>query len=81
MPVKNVTELYPPTLLMHGTKDTDVPYEQSVLMAEQFRKFNVDHEFITITGAEHGLAGGDPQTIEQAYEKAFQFVRQRMAQE
>jgi acetyl esterase/lipase len=81
MPVKNVTELYPPTLLMHGTKDTDVPYEQSVLMAEQFRKFNVDHEFITIAGAEHGLAGGDPKRIKQAYEKAFQFVRQRIAEE
>ena len=28
-PVRNVTAAYPPTLLIHGTKDTDVPYEQS----------------------------------------------------
>jgi hypothetical protein len=48
-------------------------------MAEQFRKFGVDYEFITIDDAEHGLAGGDPSRIEQAYEKAFQFVNQRMA--
>jgi dipeptidyl aminopeptidase/acylaminoacyl peptidase len=81
MPVKNVTEQYPPTLLVHGAKDTDVPYEQSVLMAEQFSKFSVDHELITIDGAEHGLAGGDPNRIEQAYNKAFQFVHQRMAEE
>ena len=27
MPVKNVTSDYPPTSLIHGTKDTDVPYE------------------------------------------------------
>ena len=78
MPVKNVTKQYPPTLLIHGTKDTDVPYEQSVMMANQFKKFHIDHELITIAGGEHGLAGGDPKRIEQAYEKAFQFVHQRM---
>jgi len=78
MPVKNVTQQYPPTLLIHGTKDTDVPYEQSVMMANQFKKFRIDHELITIAGGEHGLAGGDPEKIDQAYEKMFQFVHQRM---
>ena len=79
MPVKNVTSQYPPTLLIHGTKDTDVPYEQSVLMADEFRKFGVDHAFITIIGGEHGLAGGDPKEIDQAYQQMFRFVHQRMA--
>ncbi len=79
MPVRNVTGQYPPTLLIHGTKDTDVPFEQSVMMAEQFRKFHVDHELIAITGGEHGLGGGDPDKIEQAYQRAFQFVHRRMA--
>jgi len=79
MPVKNVTSQYPSTLLIHGTKDTDVPYEQSVLMADQFRKFGVDHAFLTIPGGEHGLAGGDPKEIDQAYQQAFRFVHQRMA--
>jgi acetyl esterase/lipase len=79
MPVRNVTGQYPPTLLIHGTKDTDVPFEQSVMMAEQFKKFRVDHEFVAIAGGEHGFGGGDPDKIEQAYQKAFQFVHQRMA--
>lgn len=79
MPVKNVTDRYPPTLLIHGTEDTDVPFEQSVMMAEQFRKFHVDHELIAIAGGEHGFGGGDPDKIEQAYQKAFQFVHQRIA--
>jgi len=78
MPVKNVTSRYPPALLIHGTKDTDVPYEQSVLMADQFRKFGVDHTLVTIEGAEHGLAGGDPKEIAQAYQQAFRFVHERM---
>ena len=31
-PVRNVTRDYPPTLFIHGTRDTDVPFEQSVEM-------------------------------------------------
>lgn len=79
MPVKNVTGQYPPTLLIHGAEDTDVPFEQSVMMAEQFKKHSVDHELIAIAGGEHGLGGGDPEKIEQAYQKAFQFIHQRMS--
>jgi acetyl esterase/lipase len=78
MPVKNVTGQFPPTLLIHGTKDTDVPYEQSVMMADQLKKYRVDYELITIADGEHGLTGGDPEKIEQAYKKAFQFVHERM---
>jgi len=79
MPVNNVTPDYPPTLLIHGTDDTDVPYEQSVMMADEFKKHGVDHELITIAGGEHGLAHADPKRIEAAYERAFQFVHERMS--
>ena len=79
MPVKNVDKQYPPTLLIHGMQDTDVPHEQSIMMAEQFKKHGVDHEFISIAGGEHGLGGGDPKKIDQAYQRAFQFVHRRMA--
>ena len=78
MPVRNVTGDYPPTLMIHGTEDTDVPYEQSVMMAAEFEQHDVDHEFITITGGEHGLGGGDPKRINAAYERAFQFVHERL---
>ena len=78
MPVKNVTADYPPTVLIHGTNDTDVPYEQSVLMAEQFKQHKVPHEFISIPGGEHGFGGGDPQLVEDAYAKAFTFMDKRL---
>ncbi|MHC4353686.1 MAG: alpha/beta hydrolase fold domain-containing protein [Planctomycetota bacterium] len=81
MPVKNVTRQYPPTLLIHGTEDTDVPFDQSVMMADQFKKQGVEHELAAIVGGEHGLGGGDPDKIDEAYEKAFQFVHKRMAGE
>ena len=76
MAVKNVTPDYPPTLLIHGTVDTDVPYEQSVMMAAEFKKHGVAHELISIEGGEHGLGGGDPKAIEAAYEKVRQFIKE-----
>jgi acetyl esterase/lipase len=79
MPVKNVTSDYPPTLLIHGTVDTDVPYEQSLLMAEQLERHGVPHELVTIEGGEHGLAGGDPARIDAAYESARAFVKRHLA--
>jgi dipeptidyl aminopeptidase/acylaminoacyl peptidase len=74
MPVKNVTPDYPPTMLIHGTEDTDVPYAQSVMMAEQLEANGVVHELVTIPGGEHGLGGGDPELIAKAYEDMVAWV-------
>lgn len=74
MPVKNVTQEYPPTLMIHGTTDTDVPHEQSVLMAEQFEAHGVAHRLISIQGGEHGLGGGDPAKIEAAHQAALAYL-------
>jgi acetyl esterase/lipase len=81
MPVKNVTAEYPPTVMIHGTNDTDVPHEQSVMMAEQFKRHGVPHLLISIPGGEHGLGGGDPKLIDAAYAKAFAFVDERLRAE
>ncbi|MFQ5732400.1 MAG: alpha/beta fold hydrolase [Planctomycetaceae bacterium] len=78
MAVRNVTKTYPPTLLIHGTKDTDVPYEQSVIMAKQFKKHGVEHKLISIEGGEHGLGGGNPKKIAAAYRAALAFVNRHM---
>ena len=37
-PIRNVSRGYPPTLLIHGTDDTDVPYRQSKDMAGEARR-------------------------------------------
>ena len=78
LPVKNVSPEYPPTLMIHGTEDTDVPHQESVMMAEQFKRHGVAHKLISIAGGEHGLAGGDPKQIDEAYQAAFEFTLQRM---
>lgn len=80
MPVKNVIKDFPPTVLSHGTADTDVPHEQSVMMTREFARHGVLHEMISIPAAEHGLTGGDTKLVDAAYEKAFSFVDRRMSE-
>lgn len=52
-PPQHITADHPPTLLLHGTKDTDVPYEQSVIMVEAFKKAGAVYELVTIDGGGH----------------------------
>lgn len=74
-PVRNVTADYPPTLLVHGTEDTDVPYEKSAAMAEELARHKVEHELVSVPGAGHGLAGGNSKQVEPARRKALAFLR------
>ena len=62
-PVRNVGAKYPPTLLVHGTKDTDVPYALSEMMAKELDSKGIEHELITVKDAGHGLAGADPKVV------------------
>jgi acetyl esterase/lipase len=78
-PVRNVSAEYPPTLLVHGTEDTDVPYQLSADMANELARFKVPHELVTVTGAGHGLAGGDKKLVADAHAKALAFIRKQMA--
>jgi acetyl esterase/lipase len=77
-PVRNVTADYPPTLLVHGTLDTDVPYEQSAAMAKELARHKVPHELVTVRGAGHGLAGGEKKLADEAHEKALAFIRRHL---
>jgi dipeptidyl aminopeptidase/acylaminoacyl peptidase len=79
MALKNVTREYPPTLLIHGDQDTDVPYEQSTLMAAELKKQGVEHRLITLKGGEHGLAGADKAEIAAAYAAAIDCLAKHLA--
>lgn len=78
MPVKNVTKEYPPTFLIHGQTDTDVPHEQSTMMAAEFKRHGVPHRLESLPDAEHGLVGGDKAQIDEAYRAAFAFLREHL---
>jgi acetyl esterase/lipase len=75
-PIQNISSEYPPTMLLHGKSDTDVPFEQSVRMAEAFQNQGVKYEWITNPGWGHvfdqeGL--GNP-IVGDAFEKVTTFL-------
>lgn len=74
-PIKNVTADYPPTLLIHGTHDTDVPYEESAFMTAALKRNDVIVHLKTIENGEHGLTGGDPNQIDEAYAFMREFLK------
>jgi dipeptidyl aminopeptidase/acylaminoacyl peptidase len=81
MPIANVSADYPPTLLIHGRLDTDVPHDQSVLMAAELGKQDVEHGLLSIDGAEHCLAGAEQTAIDDAFRETASFLRRHLQTE
>lgn len=54
-PINYVTSDLPPFLLVHGTADKSVLYEQSVAMQAKLKECSVPCELVTIDGAPHRI--------------------------
>ena len=78
-PIRNVTAKYPPTMLIHGTADTDVPYSLSKDMDAKLGKAGVVRDFITVEGAGHGLTGATPEDVSRVAARAVEFVKAHTA--
>jgi dipeptidyl aminopeptidase/acylaminoacyl peptidase len=65
-------------LLIHGSKDTDVPHEQSADMDRELTKHRVDHELITVREAGHGLVDAKPEEAAEACARAVAFVKKHV---
>lgn len=75
-PQQNVGPNYPPTLLLHGDKDTDVPHCLSENMATELTRHHVDHQFVTIQDRGHGFdADVENPVVKQAFEKVLGFLK------
>jgi acetyl esterase/lipase len=77
-PIRNVSREYSPTVLIHGTADTDVPYSESATMAARLKEHGVPHELVTVEGAGHGLDGAKPEEIASTNEKALAFLQRHL---
>jgi acetyl esterase/lipase len=73
-PVRNVSAKYPPALLIHGTKDTDVPYAQSVSMDKELARHGVEHGLVTIPDGGHGLVGAEPALVADVLARVLAFL-------
>ena len=54
-PIQYLKKGLPPFLLIHGTEDTQVNYQQSVAMQKKMQSMNLPCELITVPGGPHGM--------------------------
>jgi len=82
-PVRQVTAAYPPTLLLHGTADTDVPCAESLALAAVLQGVGVPHQLVTVPEADHvfdllvtpeAMAAPEPSAAAQACTTAVAFL-------
>lgn len=84
-PIRNILSAYPPTLLIHGTADTDVPHDESAAMAATLRTEGVTAELLSLDGVEHAfdleLTSADIDADEpsaESFERAIAFLDQQL---
>lgn len=78
-PIQNITETYPPTLLIHGEADTDVPYDQSVLMQIELNRHGVVHELVSNSNWGHAFiyVPNDP-TVDNVFQQITAFLQKHI---
>ena len=74
-PLHNLTRNYPPTVLIHGTKDCDVPYSASQDMALALTEAAVSHRLILMPEMDHDLfAKVELPEVRNAWINALEFL-------
>ena len=63
-PLQNLAPAMPPTLLIHGTADPLVPYNQSVALCDRINQLGGYCELYQVPGAGHGIRWWDDTTYQ-----------------
>ncbi|MGD1994840.1 MAG: prolyl oligopeptidase family serine peptidase, partial [Anaerolineae bacterium] len=75
-PVQNTDVDYPPTLLLHGRADTDVPFQQAQRMAAALEAAGVENELVSNPSWGHmfdQVFAGEP-AVEAALDSVIAFL-------
>ncbi len=76
-PINLVDESYPPTLLLHGDADEDVPYIESVNMQKVLEQYHIKNKLITIPNGKHQFDENmDAPEVKGAFEEVLQFLKE-----
>jgi len=78
-PLHYVTPGDAPILMVHGTKDELVPYDQTTKLLDACKKAGVEAELFTIKDGGHG-GGGDPKEWAAAIVKSAEFLSKHLKQ-
>lgn len=81
-PLKNVSARYPPTLLLHGERDTDVSFEQSVEMSKAFEQHGVEYGFISNPDWGHvfDYSGMEDAAVRNSFNQVVNFLDKHLKQ-
>ena len=71
-PLNWVTPNAAPTLILHGTEDKYVAYEQAVWLRDRLQACGVEVELVTFAGAGHGFRGADAKKAERMMLEFFE---------
>jgi len=80
-PIRNIKSTYPPTLLIHGREDGDVPFRKAEEMAQALSIAGITNELIGIDKGMHALRGGDKEQRKIAREKMKKFITDNLTKE
>ena len=72
-PIYNVSAKFPPTLLIHGDKDTLVPLQQSEIFRDALVKAGIVNELVVIPGAGH-----DGVTINKGMPRLLSWFKEKL---
>ncbi len=64
-----------PVLAIHGTRDQNVPFEQSLFLLERLKSVGVEAELETIAEGGHGFKGADE---ERAFARTLDFLNRKL---
>ncbi|WP_055665763.1 alpha/beta hydrolase [Desnuesiella massiliensis] len=74
-PLTYITPSAPPTLIVHGEKDTLVPILQSKLLYDKGRELGVKIDFLSIPKAEHNLANAQYIDLFKILNSTLNFIK------
>ncbi|HTM51137.1 MAG TPA: M20/M25/M40 family metallo-hydrolase [Bryobacteraceae bacterium] len=66
-PINHIAAGMPPYLLIHGTKDEKVPYDQSPKMCQAMRAAGGACDLFTVEEGQHGMGGWEKAPAQQKY--------------
>ncbi|WP_042356618.1 alpha/beta hydrolase [Bacillus rubiinfantis] len=78
-PLYQINNAFPPTLLLHGTNDDDVPYEQSQKMDQALIRAGLTSQLITIPNGKHVFDDDwENPIVQQAFQDVVTFLEQHL---
>lgn len=78
-PVYHIGPDFPPTILVHGRDDTDVPVSESDVLVALLQSRGVTHRYHSLPGVGHGFAGASVELAQSTERAVAEFLRAQLS--